>query len=344
MFCFAVLYTNLITAQDIDFDELLEPAIEDIVQFSNDYFKPGAEANILNMSSGWFQATRPLEKFELDLSLVGNFSFTTSSDRKFLLDTDNYNATTFESGASAQNVATILGENNPDIRAIITIVSPGGGTEASLNIRLPQGILDSASIVPSGYLQAGLGLGSGFTVKARYFPQFSYRDIKSQFFGFAVENELTNWLNVKEDFKYTISALLGYTRFTGSYVLRGSQDINELDGQVESAANSYTFLANIATKKDKLNFFANLGVVSGKSTTTTQATGLYTFDVNGAPIEDVLIEIDPYDVEATVFEPRATLGASLNLGSFFITTDLTYMSFITSSLGVTYRLDFGSGN
>ena len=201
---------------------------------------------------------------------------------------------------------------------------------------MPQGILESTSIVPSGYLQAGIGLGSGFVVKARYVPKFSYKDVESQFFGFAVENDITQWINIEKDFKYNISALFGYTRFTGSYVLRGSQDIRELDGRVESASNSFTFLTNITTKKDKLNFFANLGVVFGGSTTTTQASGFYTFDVNGE-LQEAQIIIDPYDVKASVFEPRATLGASLNMGSFFVTTDLTYMSFITSSLGVTYR-------
>jgi len=336
---YSFLFFNITAAQDVDFDELLEPAIEDVVRFSNDYFKPGAEANILNMSSGWFQSTKPKEKFEFDISLVGNFSFTTSDDRTFLMDTDNYNVTTFESGPAAQNVATILGENDPDIRAIITVENPFGGTDPTLNLRLPQGIIGSASIVPSGYIQASLGLGSGFEVKARYFPKFSYKDIDSQFFGFAVQNNLTDWLNIKEDFNYNISALLGYTRFTGTYKLTSSRDINELDGLVESEANSFTFLANISTKKQKLNYFANLGFVAGNSTTTTRATGLYTFQGSTNSLE-ALIEIDPYDVEATVFDPRASVGASLNFGAFFVTADFTFMRFITSSLGVTYRFDF----
>lgn len=319
-------------------DDLLSSVLDDVKQFGNAYFSPGAEAMIFSMSSGWTTTAKSKSQWKFEIGVVGNFAGVSSDDQKFLLDANDYNSVSFQNGESSQNVATALGENNPDIPVIITIVNPNTGGTAQIDFNLPQGVGSSKTdVVQSAFLQASLGLGKGFEVKARFLPPVNFKDIDAQFYGFGVQNEITSWLKTGDKFPLDIAAFVGYTRFIGKYGIGESQDIEDLDGNIESNANSWLFTSSFSTKLKTINFYGNLGYVSGNATTTTSASGIFTLTTSSSTVETDLT-VEPFDVESDISGARATLGAFYEYSSFRIHIDYSFQKFNTASIGLSYKI------
>jgi hypothetical protein len=326
-------------AQVIDEDILnasFELAYDDIEQFSEEFYKPGLTALVHAMSNGWYQTAKVKDKWKFDISLVSNITIADADSREFLFRESDYNSTSLKSGEPEAQVASILGENQPDISLLIDL-QLSENERRDIELKFPNGIASIVNFMPTAFLQAGLGLGHGFEVKARYFPNLNYEDINAQFFGLGLQNEITKWANFKEDFPFHISAFVGYTNFNGDYEFTESDRIDDLDGKISSRANSWLFSGIISTKFSTFNFYGGLGYVSGHAETTTSAKGVYVIRENGeVPLN---FDIRPYTVETSVSGARLNLGANVNLGHFNIFTDFSLQEFSTASLGLTYKIN-----
>jgi hypothetical protein len=104
----------LASAQD-DNSQLLDGVLEDVRRFGKQYFAPGSNAMIYSMSSGWTNTAKSKDKWKFEVGLVGNFANVSSNDQKFLLNSNDYNSITFQSGPEVQFAASVLGENKPEI-------------------------------------------------------------------------------------------------------------------------------------------------------------------------------------------------------------------------------------
>lgn len=327
----------LLSSQEVD-DNLLTEVLEDVKRYGKDYFSPGSNAMIFSMSSGWINTAKSKKQWKFEVGFLGNFAGVSSDDQKFLLNTNEYNSITFQSGSEIQSVASALGENNPDIPIFINVTNPNSGGEAQIGFDLPQGIGSSSTdFVQSGFLQASVGLGKGFEFKTRFLPPVNFKDIDAQFYGFGVQKEITNWFKPGENFPFDLAVFVGYTRFMGKYGLKGSEDISDLSGEIKSNANSWLFTSSFSTKFKSLNFYGNLGYVTGNATTTTSASGVYTLETSSSSVE-ANITVDPFDVTSNISGARASLGMFYEYYSFKINIDYSFQQFNTASIGLSYEI------
>lgn len=337
VFSFLFLQLSFIAIAQVADDDPLALAIEDVELFSQKFYNPGTDAVIHAMSSGWFNRAKVKEKWKVDFSIVGNLTFAQSNKRSFVFDEADYNSTRLVSGESRQNVASILGENNPDIEVIVAIENPSGGDDIDIQLKLPNGISRTINFIPTAFFQASVGLGHGFEAKARYLPKLNYEDIDAQFFGFALQNELTKWIKFREDFPFHISALVGFTNFDGFYGFTESDKIDDLDGRINAKVNSWLFSGIMSTKYPKLNFYGSLGYVLGHSQIITSTTGVYAIERDSGTIE-ADINVLPYSVDTSLSAFRLNLGANYKLGEFLVFSDFSLQDFNTLSIGVTYNI------
>jgi len=327
-------------AQEIDqeiIDDSFELIYDDIEQFSEKFYEPGLSALVHAISNGWTQSASVKDKWKFDVSLVSNITIAGSDSREFVFRESEYNSIRLKSGEPQTNVSTVLGENQPDISFFLSLDLSENETR-DIELKYPNGIASVVNFMPTAFLQASVGIGHGFEVRARYFPNLNYRDINAQFFGFGVQNEITQWLELKDNFPLHISAFVGYTNFSGRYNFTGSDRIEDLDGRISSNANSWLFSGIVSTKYAKLNFYGSLGYVLGSAETTTSATGVYRLNRESGDIP-LGFDIQPYTVESNVNGVRLNVGANYKLGDLKVFSDFSLQEFSTASLGVIYSIN-----
>jgi len=326
-----LFFTVFASAQD-GIEDLLAAGVDDAQRFSQDYFSPATDAVIYGMSSGWFNTAKSKKFLRFEISAIGNLSFTDSESQSFQLNTADFNNLSFTNGPSIQNVATALGENNPDVGMMVSVQDPNTNQSTEIPITLPQGLAsEDINFVPTGFIQASIGLIKGFEVKARYLPEVETEDVDSQFYGFGLQNELTELIPFDKVLPIRISAFAGYSKFEGKFRFDDSDFISGVNRRIESEAESWLFAAIVSTKLPVLNFYGSVGYVTGDS--TTSLLGQYNLNT-GINSVDSEVLVDPFSVKSDVSGAKATLGFKLSLAFFRIHADYSFQEFNTASLGI----------
>ncbi len=327
------LFITFITSAQDGIEDLLAAGIDDAQQFSQSYFSPATDAVIYGMSSGWFNTAKSKKFLRFEISAIGNLSFTDTENQSFQLNTADFNNLSFASGPSTQSVATALGENNPDIGMIVNVQDPNSNQSTQIPITLPQGLAsEDINFVPTGFIQASIGLVKGFEVKARYLPEVNTEDVDTRFYGFALQNELTELIPFDKILPIRIAALVGYSKFDGEFRFDdNSTFISGVDRRIESEAESWLFAAILSTKLPVINFYGSVGYVTGDA--TTSLLGQYNLNT-GINSVDSEILVDPFSVKSDVSGAKATLGFKLNLAFFRIHADYSFQEFNTASVGI----------
>ncbi len=329
-----LLLTLQISAQQ-DIESLLAAGIEDAQRFSQSYFSPASDAIIYGMSSGWFNTAKSKKSFRFEVSVIGNLSFSNSDSKSFNLNTADYNNLSFgnfQSGPISRNVATALGENNPSIEMIATVEDPDSNQSVQIPIELPQGLAsEGINFVPTGFVQASIGLIKGFELKARFLPEVNTEDIDSKFYGFGLQNELTELIPFDKALPVRIAAIAGYSRYEGEFRFNDSDIVSGVNRRIESEAESWLFAAIVSTKLPVINFYGSLGYVTGNS--TTSLLGQYNLDTGINSVDSQPL-IDPFSITSDVSGARATLGFKLKLAFFRLHADYSFQEFNTASVGI----------
>lgn len=307
--------------------QLLDAGIEDAKQFTKSYMSPGSKGLVSGLSNGWYNSGKGKNFGQFEISIIGNGSFVSDKHKEFQLNTANYKYLKFEDPSVEQMmVATVFGRNKPDI-PIKLLDSEGKFTGEE--ILLPQGIGSSrVNIIPSGYLQASVGILKGTEVKLRYLPKVKIEDVSTSLYGGAIQHELTSWIQGTKLLPLSISALVGYTSLKGSYDL---EDNNREygDQKIKTHVNSWLFTAIVSTKLPVVNFYGGVGYVAGNS--DTHLKGTYRSN------EGVTLTA-PYGVSNNSDGFKATLGAKLSLGFFRFNADYSFQDFNNVSVGVNFGI------
>ncbi|MEP4001480.1 MAG: DUF6588 family protein, partial [Ekhidna sp.] len=182
------------TAQ-ADFNNVLAAGVEDAERFTTAYMEPLSESVVYSISTGWYNTAdaKPLGGFEI--SIVGNITgFKNKEEKKtFILDPNDYENLDFvENPGVARKVSSALG----DISGTRVFVE---GEIAGLTVRdefeLPSGLSgEGIDFVPSGYVQASVGLIKGTEIKARFLPKLDYEDASIGLIGFGLQHDFTKLL------------------------------------------------------------------------------------------------------------------------------------------------------
>lgn len=332
-----VFLTSLLTRAQNDIDVLLAAGIDDAQRFAKDYLAPGTNGIMHSMNANWFNSAKvkPLGGFEI--SVIANASLVKDEDKTFYMNTADYNNVQFVTGPSAQNVASVLGENNPDI--VIEVEyddpifnDPITNEPRTVQITLPQGIGDqSANMLPTAFIQGAIGISSGLELKARFVPKVETDEVDISMYGAGLQVEFTDWLPADKIWPVAISGLVAYNHLDGSYDLTESLGIDGENQKLENSTNTWLFQLIASTKMPVINFYGGLGYISGKA--ESDLKGNYRVTNNVLTTETIT---DPFSVSSEVSAVRGTIGTKLKLGFFRLNAEYHLSEFDAFSVGINF--------
>ncbi|MFI2742642.1 DUF6588 family protein [Zhouia sp. PK063] len=306
-------------------NDLLAAGASDAKRFAADYFAPGNEAAMYSISNGWFNSAETRGILGFEISVIGNITLTKSEDRAFLMNASDYENISFTDGSSSKNVATILG----DIEGVKVNIGDG---LATTTVELPTGLASiGVKFVPSGYLQASLGIFKGTEIKARFFPKVDVDDVNVGFYGVGLQHEFTKWLPGSSLWPVAISGLVAYTHLNGDYDFTASSAVNGDNQRFNATMNTWVFQAIASTKLPIINFYGSIGFISGKATTDL----LGTYMIQEGPFQSETIT-DPFSIKNKINGVRTTVGAKLKLGFFRLNADYTLADYQNVTVGLSF--------
>ncbi|MDV7140844.1 DUF6588 family protein [Maribacter sp. TH_r10] len=309
-------------------NEVLAAGLDDAERFTTDYIAPASEGFMYSLSSGWYNTAdaKPLGGFEI--SIIGNMAgFKNKDDKKtFEMNVADYDNLKFVDGSTSKLVSTSLG----DIENVMVYVEDENGLFRE-DFELPTGLAsENINFVPSGFVQASVGLIKGTEIKARFLPKISTDDYEIGMYGVGIQHELTKHLPADKILPIAISAVIGYTHLDGSYDFTNSNIVAGQDQKLEVDVNTWVFQAVVSTKLPIINFYGGLGYITGKSTTDV----LGTYVVQSGPFQQTYE--DPFSIDKKANGVTANIGTKLKLGFFRLHADYALAEFNTLSVGVNF--------
>ncbi|RDY60824.1 DUF6588 family protein [Flagellimonas nanhaiensis] len=311
-------------------NDLLAAGLNDAERFTTAWLVPVTEAGVYSISNGWYNSAdaKPLGGFEI--SIVGNLTgFKNKDDKKsFTLNTADYENLQFLDGSTSKEVATALG----DIEGIdVAIVATIEGQQVNTQFELPSGLAsEDLNFVPSGYIQASVGLIKGTEVKARFLPKIDTDDVKIGLYGFGIQHDFTKHLPADKLLPVAISAVIGYTKLSGEYDFSDTGVIAGENQRLDAQFSSWNFSAVVSTRLPVINFYGGLNYITGKS--ETDILGRYEVQTIGAPI----VYTDPFNISNNVSGVSGNIGTKLKLGFFRLNADYNLAQFNTFTFGINF--------
>jgi len=312
-----------------DLNDIFISGINDAERFANAYLSPVSESAIFGISNGWYNSadSKPLLGFEI--SIVGNLTgFKGKDDKKaFLLNPNDYENLDFvENPGEPRMVSTGLG----DIENVEVFVGSTGFREEFM---LPSGLAsENLSFVPSGFVQASVGLIKGLEVKARFLPKIKFEDdVKVGLFGAGIQYDFTKLLPADKLLPVAIAAVIGYTGLDGEYDFTDSSSISGSDQRLEASFKTWNFSAVVSTKNiPVINFYGGLGYITG----TSDIDVLGTYQAYGPFFSETVT--DPFSVSKKAHGVTANLGTKIKLGFFRFNAEYNFSEFNTLVFGVNF--------
>ncbi|RBP29869.1 hypothetical protein DFR65_10595 [Oceanihabitans sediminis] len=314
-----------------DIDVLLAAGVEDAQRFAKDYLAPGTNGIMHSMNANWFNSAKvkPLGGFEI--SVIANAVMIKDEHKAFTLNTSEYNNVQFVQGPNVQSVASVLGENEPDIFVEVQYDDPIFGTQTT-QFELPQGIgSGSKNLLPTAFIQGAVGLSSGLELKARFVPNIKTDDVSLSMYGAGIQMEFTDWLPASKLWPIAVSGLVAYNHIDGSYDLTGSSGIEGENQRIENDTNTWLFQLIASTKLPVINFYGGIGYVNGES--QSDLLGNYRV-TNGLLTSETIV--DPFSVKSEVTDVRASIGTRLKLGFFRLNAEYHISEYHAFSVGVNF--------
>ncbi|HBU78201.1 MAG TPA: hypothetical protein DEF18_08880 [Muricauda sp.] len=327
----ALVLVSVTMGKAQDLNDIFVSGVADAERFANAYLSPVSEGAIYSISNGWYNTAdaKPLGGFEI--SIIGNMTgFKNKDDKKaFLLDPADYENLDFvQNPGQARMVSTALG----DIEGVEVFVEDQSGVFRE-DFELPSGLAaENLNFIPSGYIQASVGLIKGLEVKARFLPKIKFDDdAKLGLFGAGLQYDFTKILPADKVMPVAISAVIGYTNLNGEYDFTDSSTIEGSNQRIDASFKTWNFSAVVSTKNiPVINFYGGLGYITGKSDIDL----LGTYQANG-PFFSETVE-DPFTVSKNASGVAATLGTKLKLGFFRLNAEYNIAEFSTFTFGVNF--------
>lgn len=315
---------STITAQS-NINDLLAAGLDDANQFTEAYLSPVAEGVLFNLGGSWLNTAKakPLGGFEI--SVVGAISPLSGKTDKtaFELNIADYQNLRFADGSSSKQVSTALG----DISGINVVIEDENGL-FSESFELPSGIGSALNFIPSGYIQASVGLIKGTEIKGRFLPQVNTDEVKVSLYGVGLMHDFTSHVPANKLLPIAVSGFVGYTKLSGEYQFSSTGFISGQDQRIALDLGTWSFQAAVSTTLPIINFYGTLGYVSGKSNLDL----LGSYQVTTGPFQTTYT--DPISISNTANGVTAAVGAKLKLGFFRLHAEYTKAQFDLITAGV----------
>ncbi len=325
--------------------------------YSNSYMTPAGESFAFNLSTGWYDDAKSLDQWEFYIGFKAQATFAPDDKKFFILDPADYermiqqdydrssNAparveVTFDDGSrTPREIATALGANNPSQFLILRALDQTTGIELNRSrIELAQGLeSEGVDVVPTIFLQGGIGLGGGLELKARFVPKTQVYEAETALYGAAIQWEITRLFenDGASELPFRFAVLGGYTKVDAEYDFEDGIVVDGVDQKIETRSGSLTVAAIASTRFRILNFYA--GVNYARGTTESDLLGTYTIRNNSIIYPVSTSFQDPITVSTDQTAIMGTLGARLSLGFFSMNGSFTLGEFSTASAAVAFR-------
>ncbi len=306
-------------------NNIFAAGLEDARRFSASYFDPLNESIVFTTSSGWYNSAKakPLGGFEI--SVIGTVSGLNGKTEKtqFSLNTGDYQNLQFASGPETQIVSTALGD-----QVGIGVFVEGAGGADRRDFQLPTGLGSDISFVPTGYVQAAVGLIKGTEVKARFLPKVGFQGTRVGLIGAGIQHDFTSHIPADKLLPIAVSGVIGYTRVSGEYDFTNSDIISGSGQRVDQALSVWNFSAVVSTKLPIINFYGGLGFTTG----TAETSLLGTYVVSEGPFQQTYT--DPFTLDNRYSGFTGTAGFKLKLGFIRFHADYQLSEFSNVTAGV----------
>jgi hypothetical protein len=279
-----LLSCNLLRAQE-NISDIINAGLVAAQNYSESYLTPAGESFAYNLSTGWYDDAQTLEKWQFNVSIKGQATFSPSGKKSFLLDPmeyermvqESYDATnnlparievSFADGSRApREIATALGSNTPVQFLLIRALDGTTGAELDRSqIELAQGLeSEGINLIPAFFVQAGVGLGNGLELKARFVPKIQIGDAETSLYGAGLQWEVTRLFenNGNAVLPVRLAVLVGYTGVNSVYDYEDGLVVDGTNQKVEATSGSLTVAAIASTRFKVLNFYGGVNYARG---------------------------------------------------------------------------------
>ncbi|WP_157515082.1 DUF6588 family protein [Gaetbulibacter saemankumensis] len=315
-------------AQNIDFKEYLILGVDRAEELASAYTEPLNEGLMYALSGGWYNSARVKKKWNMELSLVTVGSFVPSEKQYKELDLSKIeNLDVVGSNSNIVRIPTILGSTSSNVRFAATVDGETYEFDA------PTGIgLFKMDLLPSPFLQLGLGLPASFEITFRYFPKVKIDEGSVGAVGVGLKHEFTKSINRINEWPLAISAMMAYTRLDAKYNFQADGFVKGDSQSAKGYLNTMLFEMIASSKNPIYNVYGGLGYVIGRSQ----------YDLNGnyiIELDNKTLEFhDPFSMETKISGVKLSVGANVNISSFSINLDYTFQGYNNLALGINYKL------
>lgn len=353
IFCGAMIFLCGIANAQSNFYEAYRLGEEAAVEYIESFMLPGVQATAYNLSTGWVNSARALDKWDFDIQVRAQGAFAGEENQTFIFDPEEYQAiaqraydsnsvvpadieVSFADGSrSPRRVATIFGFNDPDQTVVVRAVDPvTGATLEETSIELAQGFGDTDyNLMPTAFLQGSLGLGSGLEFKGRVVPRFQVEEGDAFLWGAGLQYQFSRLFTAEDrEPSLVFSIFGGYTHFNAQYNFVDGAVISGDNQRTEVDVNSFTASFIAGTNFEVLNFFGSLGYFS--ATSEGSLLGTYTITDDSVIFDQSLTTTDPITIREDITDIMATVGGSLKLWVFKVEASYTFSDYDTASAGI----------
>lgn len=333
LFASLLIVANFCAVGQINIHQLLASGVEDTQTFSSQYFVPGTEAMAFSLSNGWFTSAKSKNLFQIELSFIGNFTSIEDTQKRFQLNTNDYNFLEFNNGFLVQDVANVLSENNPEI-PVSAVFEDENGFQQSVAFNLPQGILEANStsfttVVP----QLNIGFIAGFEFKLRYLPKINLKDATIQLYGFGVQHELSRWFPILKSLPLQVAIAANYTQFRSDVNLGETPIVDVNNGRFYNELKVWNYSTIISKKILFAHIYAGITYLDANATFGLKGD----FNVNQGVIAGAFLQ-DPFLTSTNLQGWRKTIGLKLSLAFFKVNIDYNIQEYNTISGGISFGI------
>ncbi|MCK5781377.1 MAG: hypothetical protein KAH10_02225 [Flavobacteriales bacterium] len=299
----------------------------------SDYLGPAIRGIMVSSSSSWYSTAETHERFGFNISVSGTGALVPSSDENFTVTPSNQ----FTTNSPNNQLATIFGEIAvmPDMTGTVY----RNGTYYTRTMEAPTGAGLGTNLTPNIMLQAGMGIGWGTEIKARFVPKLGNDTFRAGSWGVALQHDIFQYIPFEGKVPVYVSVLAAYTSSYGEWVFANEDDY-AWDGEDQKTsfdAQSWSFQLMASTNLPVINFYGGVGYNTSEGGYNMKGTYevVYT-DVNNSTNKLTETYENPANGDYTYGGFNATIGTKLTLGVFNIYGDYSFKEFNVVNLGLEF--------